>query len=135
MQHFWADSEYLGKINTKNFFFQCLALPKDPQSFGSQNLRCPFWVPSRRLWNGAAVTSLRSFLFCDDFRYNKGCLQVFYVLTKKKNKSLFEMPTKNDFIFLADSCKNDIIFGGHISNKFWLLLFRYGFSNWSKYTL
>ena len=45
MQHFWADSEYLGKINTKkNFqsiFFQCLALP---QSFGSQNLRCPFSV-------------------------------------------------------------------------------------------
>ena len=25
-------------------FFQCLALPKDPQSFGSQNLRCPFLV-------------------------------------------------------------------------------------------
>ena len=23
---------------------QCLALPKDPQSFGSQNLRCPFLV-------------------------------------------------------------------------------------------
>ena len=37
MQHFWADSKYLGKINTKkkiNFFFQCLALPKDSQSFG-----------------------------------------------------------------------------------------------------
>ena len=48
MKHFWADSEYLGKINTKkkkpNFFFQCLALPKAPQSFGSQNLRCPFSV-------------------------------------------------------------------------------------------
>ena len=47
LQHFWADSEYLGKINTKKeiqFFFQCLALPKDPQSFGSQNLRCPFSV-------------------------------------------------------------------------------------------
>ena len=26
------------------FFFQCLVLPKDPQSFGSQNLRCPFSV-------------------------------------------------------------------------------------------
>ena len=26
------------------FFFQYLALPKDPQSFGSQNLRCPFLV-------------------------------------------------------------------------------------------
>ena len=26
------------------FFFQCLGLPKDPQSFGSQNLRCPFSV-------------------------------------------------------------------------------------------
>ena len=52
MQHFWADSEYLGKINTKKnfkFFFQCLALPKDPQSFSSQNLRRPFLVPSRRL--------------------------------------------------------------------------------------
>ena len=38
MQHFRADSEYLGKINTKkkvfNFFFQCLALPKNLQSFG-----------------------------------------------------------------------------------------------------
>ena len=52
MQHFRADSEYLGKINTKKkfkFFFQCLALPKDPQSFSSQNLRRPFLVPSRRL--------------------------------------------------------------------------------------
>ena len=27
-----------------HFFFQCLALPKDPQSFGSQNLRCPFSI-------------------------------------------------------------------------------------------
>ena len=26
--------------------FQCLALPKDLQSFGSQNLRCPFWSVS-----------------------------------------------------------------------------------------
>ena len=26
------------------FFFQCLALPKDPQSFGSQNLRRPLSV-------------------------------------------------------------------------------------------
>ena len=26
------------------FYFQCLALPKDPQSFVSQNLRCPFSV-------------------------------------------------------------------------------------------
>ena len=45
--HFRADSEYLGKINTKKkipFFFQCLALPKDPQSFGSQNLRRPLSV-------------------------------------------------------------------------------------------
>ena len=36
MQHFLADSEYLGKINSKKknqFFFQSLALPKDPQSF------------------------------------------------------------------------------------------------------
>ena len=36
MQTFWADSDSLGKINDKkifkNFFFQCLALPKDPQS-------------------------------------------------------------------------------------------------------
>ena len=38
VQHFRADSEYLGNINTMkknfNFFFQYLALPKDPQSFG-----------------------------------------------------------------------------------------------------
>ena len=39
VQHFRADSEYLGKIYTKKkknsiFFFQCLALPKDSQSFG-----------------------------------------------------------------------------------------------------
>ena len=48
VQTFWADSDSLGKINDKKifkkFFFQCLALPKDPQSFGSQNLRCPFLV-------------------------------------------------------------------------------------------
>ena len=40
LQHFWADSEYLGKINTKikfQFFFQCLALPKGPQSFGQKS--------------------------------------------------------------------------------------------------
>ena len=39
-----------------NFFFQCVALPKDPQSVGSQNLRCPFSVSQyyrrRRLWGG-----------------------------------------------------------------------------------
>ena len=37
LQHFRANSEYLEKINTKkkiNFFFQCLPLPKDSQSFG-----------------------------------------------------------------------------------------------------
>ena len=38
VQTFWADSDSLGKINDKKifkkFFFQCLALPKDPQSFG-----------------------------------------------------------------------------------------------------
>ena len=35
----------LKKKNSKfKFLFQCLALPKDPQSFGSQNLRCPFLV-------------------------------------------------------------------------------------------
>ena len=38
VQHFQADSEYLGKINTKKNsfkdFFQCLPLPKDLQSFG-----------------------------------------------------------------------------------------------------
>ena len=46
LQNFRADSEYLGKINNKKnqFFFQCLALPKDPQSFGSQNLRRPLLV-------------------------------------------------------------------------------------------
>ena len=37
VQHFQADSESLGKINNKKIFkkifFQCLALPKDPQSF------------------------------------------------------------------------------------------------------
>ena len=47
VQIFWPDSDYMGKIDIKKnfkFFFQCLALPKDPQSFGSQNLRCPFLV-------------------------------------------------------------------------------------------
>ena len=37
VQFFWPDSDYMGKINIKIFFkfffFQCLALPKDPQSF------------------------------------------------------------------------------------------------------
>ena len=47
LQHFRADSVYLGKNNTKKkfqFFFHCLALPKDPQSFGSKNFGCPFLV-------------------------------------------------------------------------------------------
>ena len=50
MKHFWADSEYLGKINKKkkkkklNFFFQCLSLPKDPQIFGFKNLLRPLSV-------------------------------------------------------------------------------------------
>ena len=38
VQHFQSDSEYLGKIDTKKkfkFFFQYLALPKDPQSFST----------------------------------------------------------------------------------------------------
>ena len=46
MQKFWADSGYVGKINNKkifkNFFFQCLALPKDPQSF------CPYVVKAKK---------------------------------------------------------------------------------------
>jgi hypothetical protein len=29
----WADSGYVGKIDNKIFFFQCLVLPKDRQSF------------------------------------------------------------------------------------------------------
>ena len=41
-----ADSDSLGKINDKkNFkklFFQCLALPKDPQSF------CPYVVKAKK---------------------------------------------------------------------------------------
>ena len=40
---------------------------------------------------------------------------------------MFEMLTKNDVFFTAASCKKDIIFVG-ISNKFWLFLFRLGFS-------
>ena len=47
VQHFQADSESLGKINNKkifkNFFFQCLALPKDPQSF------CPYVVKAKKI--------------------------------------------------------------------------------------
>ena len=46
VQNFWADSDSLGKINDKkNFkkiFFQCLALPKDPQSF------CPYVVNAKK---------------------------------------------------------------------------------------
>ena len=46
MQKFWADSDYVGKINNKKkiqiFFFQCLALPKDPQSF------CPYVVKAKK---------------------------------------------------------------------------------------
>ena len=37
VQHFQADSGYVGKINNNfffNFFFQCLALPKDRQKLG-----------------------------------------------------------------------------------------------------
>ena len=47
VQTFWADSDSLGKINDKkifkNFFFQCLALPKDPQSF------CPYVVKAKKI--------------------------------------------------------------------------------------
>ena len=44
VQHFQADSESLGKINNKKifkkFFFQCLALPKDRQSFCEVQKKC-----------------------------------------------------------------------------------------------
>ena len=46
VQIFWPDSDYMGKINIenifRNFFFQCLALPKDPQSF------CPYVVKAKK---------------------------------------------------------------------------------------
>ena len=44
MQKFWADSGYVGKINNKKifkkFFCQCLALPKDRQSFCEVQKKC-----------------------------------------------------------------------------------------------
>ena len=44
VQKFWADSGYVGKINDKKnfkiFFFQCLALPKDRQSFCEVQKKC-----------------------------------------------------------------------------------------------
>ena len=44
VQHFQADSESLGKINNKkifkNFFCQCLPLPKDRQSFCEVQKKC-----------------------------------------------------------------------------------------------
>ena len=44
VQKFWADSGYVGKINNKkifkNFFCQCLALPKDRQSFCEVQKKC-----------------------------------------------------------------------------------------------
>ena len=46
MKTFQADSKNLGKINIKKIFkkifFQCLALPKDPQSF------CPYVVKAKK---------------------------------------------------------------------------------------
>ena len=39
MQKIWSDSGYVGKINDKNFF-QCLALPKDRQSFCEVQKKC-----------------------------------------------------------------------------------------------
>ena len=43
---FWPDSDYMGKINIKNkfqiYFFQSLALPKDPQSY------CPYVVKAKK---------------------------------------------------------------------------------------
>ena len=55
-----------------NFFFQCLALPKDPQSFGSQNLRCPFSVSQyyrrRRLCDGEDFVIFVAFLVRGLFR-------------------------------------------------------------------
>ena len=44
VQSFWPDSDYMGKIDIKKFFkifFQCLALPKDQQSF------CPYVVKAK----------------------------------------------------------------------------------------
>ena len=44
VQKFWADSGYVGKIDNKkifkNFFCQCLALPKDRQSFCEVQKKC-----------------------------------------------------------------------------------------------
>ena len=44
VQKFWADSGYVGKINNKKkfkkFFCQCLALPKDRQSFCEVQKKC-----------------------------------------------------------------------------------------------
>ena len=73
MQHFWADSECLGKIKTENnsdFFFQPLALPKDPQSFGSQNLHCPFSISQYyRCWRQLDVGEV--------WKYGKNWLSAF----------------------------------------------------------
>ena len=46
VQIFWPDSDYMGKIDIKKIFkknfFQCLALPKGPQSF------CPYVVKAKK---------------------------------------------------------------------------------------
>ena len=53
------------------FFFQCLALPKDPQSFGSQNLRCPFSVSQYYRRRRLCVAQLFSKFHLDVLKVSK----------------------------------------------------------------
>ena len=45
------------------------------------------------------------------FFFNRSLTLKFW--QNKKDRNLFEMPTKNDVFFSAASCKKDTIFGGH----------------------
>ena len=59
------------------------------------------------------------------FCFNRSLTLKFW--QNKKDRNLFEMPTKNYVSFSATSCKKDIIFDGHLK-QIPALLFRQGFT-------
>ena len=87
-------------------FFQCLALPKDPQSFGSQNFCCPFSVSQYyRPWR------LCTF---EDWPTLVGWLSAGWHL--KHNPNIFQIPFSLRCC-LVDQGSNTVPFFHHYSVK------------------
>ena len=104
MQNFWADSDYLGKINNnlfffKNFFFQCLALPKDPQSFccyvvKAQKMSSEFFKTKMSYSNSARISKIQldvGGIVIDFFFHPLGDHKVMEFLCILSTKSVFVM--------------------------------------------